>query len=167
MIEMEVVAVRIELPGNSPVVILREIVDPERLLPIFIGQPEATAIAFALDGVVTPRPMTHDLLCDVLEELGAKLTSVEITGVQAGTYYADLVLQFASEERRISSRPSDAMALALRLDAPIFVSHTLVDEAGILADDDDELDETPGQGGDVVEQFKDFIDTVNPEDFGA
>jgi bifunctional DNase/RNase len=122
MIEMEVVAVRIELPGNSPVVILREIVDPERLLPIFIGQPEATAIAFALDGVVTPRPMTHDLLCDVLEELGAKLTSVEITAV----------------------------------------------EAGILADDDDdELDDSPGQGGDVVEQFKDFIDTVNPEDFGA
>jgi bifunctional DNase/RNase len=167
MIEMEVVAVRIELPGNSPVVILREIVDPERLLPIFIGQPEATAIAFALDGVVTPRPMTHDLLCDVLEELGAKLTSVEITAVEAGTYYADLVLQLAAGERRVSSRPSDAMALALRLDAPIFVSPTLVDEAGILADDDDELDDSPGQGGDVVEQFKDFIDTVNPEDFGA
>jgi bifunctional DNase/RNase len=168
MIEMEVVAVRIELPGNSPVVILREIVDPERLLPIFIGQPEATAIAFALDGVVTPRPMTHDLLCDVLEELGAKLTSVEITAVEAGTYYADLVLQFGTEERRVSSRPSDAMALALRLDAPIFVSPTLIDEAGILADDDDdELDDSPGQGGDVVEQFKDFIDTVNPEDFGA
>jgi bifunctional DNase/RNase len=137
-------------------------------LPIFIGQPEATAIAFAPDGVVTPRPMTHDLLCDVLEELGAKLTSVEITAVEAGTYYADLVLQFGTEERRVSSRPSDAMALALRLDAPIFVSPTLIDEAGILADDDDdELDDSPGQGGDVVEQFKDFIDTVNPEDFGA
>ena len=167
MVEMEVVAVRIELPGNSPVVILREIIDPERLLPIFIGQPEATAIAFALDGVVTPRPMTHDLLCDVLEELGAKLTSVEITGVEAGTYYADLVLRFNDEERRISSRPSDAMALALRLDTPIFVSRDLVDQAGILSDDDEELDEVPGQGGDVVEQFKDFIETVNPEDFGA
>lgn len=160
---MEVIAVRVELPGNSPVVVLRELEGQRRLLPIFIGQPEATAIAFALDGVVTPRPMTHDLMIDVMAELGCTLDAVEITDVDNGTFYAELLLVDSTGEHRVSSRPSDAMALALRSDCPISVADAVLDVAGIIPDDTDE----PGEeaGDDVVEQFREFIENINPEDF--
>ena len=160
---MELIAVRVELPGNAPVLVLREI-DGERLLPIFIGQPEATAIAFALDGVVTPRPMTHDLLCDVIEGLGGVLSAVEITHVNDGTFFAELVIATGGGEGRISARPSDAVALALRVDCPILVAEAVVDDAGVLVDEDEDAE---SGGEDVVEKFRDFIDSVNPEDFGS
>ena len=160
---MEVVAVRVELPGNSPIVVLRELDGDERLLPIFIGQPEATAIAFALDGVVTPRPMTHDLMIDVLADLGCTLESIEITAVESGTFYAELVLATGSGEHRVSSRPSDALALALRSDCPIFAAEAVLDIAGVIADEADDDSEEGGE--DVVEQFREFIANINPEDF--
>jgi bifunctional DNase/RNase len=165
MVEMELVAVRIELPGNVPVVVLRETVGAHRLLPIFIGQPEATAIAFALDGVVTQRPMTHDLMRDLLEALGARAERVVITHLDEGTFYAELHLTSGGSALEVSCRPSDAMALALRVDCPIFASEALLDEAGLVEEVDDEDDD--GQGEDVVEQFREFIDSVNPDDFAS
>jgi bifunctional DNase/RNase len=164
MVEMELVAVRIELPGNIPVVVLRELSEEHRLLPIFIGQPEATAIAFALDGVVTQRPMTHDLLRDTLAGLGAQVERVVVTHLEEGTFFAELHLRQGETTLVVSSRPSDAMALALRVDCPIFATEELLDEAGLVEESDDESEE---QGEDVVEQFKEFIDNVNPDDFAS
>jgi uncharacterized protein len=166
MVEMELVAVRIELPGNIPVVVLREREGEHRLLPIFIGQPEAAAIAFALDGVVTQRPMTHDLMRDVVAELGAVVERVVITHLEEGTFYADLHLQTGGRRVQVSSRPSDAMALALRVECPIFATEELLDEAGLPEEIDDEAGGEDA-GEDVVEQFREFIDSVNPDDFAS
>jgi bifunctional DNase/RNase len=161
MVEMELVAVRIELPGNTPVVLLRELNGQGRLLPIFIGQPEATAIAFAIDGVVTPRPMTHDLMKILLDELHASVDRIVVTDLSDGTFYAEIHITAAMRPHRISSRPSDAIALALRVGCPIFAEDDVLDEAGLVdAPDDEEPEE-------VVEKFREFIDTVNPDDFAS
>jgi len=163
MVEMELVAVRIELPGNIPVVVLREVSEEHRLLPIFIGQPEATAIAFALDGVLTQRPMTHDLLRDVLAGLDVQVERVVVTHLEEGTFFAELHLRQGENTLVVSSRPSDAMALALRVNCPIFATEDLLDDAGLPEDTEEE----PAEEGDVVEQFKEFIDNVNPDDFAS
>jgi bifunctional DNase/RNase len=162
---MELVAVRIELPGNIPVVVLREVDGQHRLLPIFIGQPEATAIAFALDGVVTQRPMTHDLMRDLLQEVGAAVERVVVTHLEEGTFFAEVHLQTGDRKLVVSSRPSDAMALALRVDCPIFATEDLLDEAGLPEETDTDDEDEPGE--DVVEQFREFIDNVNPDDFAS
>jgi bifunctional DNase/RNase len=161
MVEMELVAVRIELPGNTPVVLLRELGGAGRLLPIFIGQPEATAIAFAIDGVVTPRPMTHDLMKNLLDELGAAVDRVVVTELSEGTFYAEIHLSAGGRARRVSSRPSDALALALRVGCSIFAEEDVLDEAGLV---DESGDEEPEE---VVEKFREFIDSVNPDDFAS
>ena len=166
MIELELITVRVDLPGNTPVLVLREVAGAGRLLPIFIGGPEASAIAFALDGVVPQRPMTHDLLRNVLEDLGATLEKVTITSVDQGTFYAELSLVTAEGTSVISSRPSDAIALALRTQSPIWADVSVLDEAGILPDDEP-IEDDPTAGGDVVEQFREFIDSVNPDDFAS
>jgi uncharacterized protein len=160
MVEMELVAVRIELPGNTPVVLLREVAGDHRLLPIFIGQPEATAIAFAIDGVVTPRPMTHDLMKSLLDDLGATVERIVVTDLSEGTFYAEIHLQLADKVHQVSSRPSDALALALRVGCPIFAEQAVVDEAGLVEEAAEESEE-------VVEKFREFIDSVNPDDFAS
>lgn len=160
MVEMELVAVRIELPGNAPVVLLREVAAPNRLLPIFIGQPEATAIAFAIDGVVTPRPMTHDLLKDVVEEVGATIDRVVVTELRDGTFYADLHLTVGERRHIVSSRPSDAIALALRASCPLYAEEGVLATAGLL----EEVEEASEE---VVERFREFIDSVDPDDFAS
>lgn len=165
MVEMELVAVRVELPGNIPVVVLREVDAQHRLLPIFIGQPEATAIAFALDGVVTQRPMTHDLIRDLLLGLGAEVERVVITHLEEGTFFAEVHLRQGEQQAVVSSRPSDAMALALRVDCPIYATEELLDEAALPEETDD--DDAEEEGEDVVEQFREFIDRVNPDDFAS
>ncbi len=157
---MEVIGVRVELPSNTPIVLLREVEGQRRLLPIFIGGPEATAIALALDQVETPRPMTHDLIKNVLDDLGVALERLEITNLAEGTFYAELHLRAAGQVTVVSSRPSDGIALAIRMSTPVFAAESVVEEAGYLADDEEEREE-------VVEQFKEFIDTVNPEDFAS
>jgi uncharacterized protein len=157
---MEIVGVRVELPSNSPIVLLREVEGRRRLLPIFIGGPEATAIALALDEVVTPRPMTHDLVKNVLDDLGVTLERLEITDLSDGTFYAELHLEAAGQPTVVSSRPSDGIALAMRMAAPVYAAERVIDEAGYLADDEEEREE-------VVEQFREFIDTVNPDDFNS
>jgi uncharacterized protein len=155
VIELELVGVRVELPHNQPIVLLKEQTG-ERFLPIWIGAVEATAIAFALQGVVTARPMTHDLMRDLLSGLEVTVDRIVVTELREGTFYAEIQMTADGESVVISSRPSDAIALAVRATAPIFADESVLAEAGIEIEDDDE---------DEVEQFKEFLDTVTPEDF--
>ena len=159
---MELVGVRVEMPNSSPIALLRELGGEQRVLPIFIGTPEATAIAFALEEVVTPRPMTHDLFCSTLEEFGVSLEKVLITEVRDGVFYAELELTAPDGVHTVSSRPYDALALAARTGSPIYATEELLAEAGFVEVDEDEVDDA-----EVVEQFKEFIDSVNPEDFAS
>jgi bifunctional DNase/RNase len=150
--EVEVVGVRVEMPSNQPIVLLRE-AEGERYLPIWIGAVEATAIAFAQQGVVPPRPLTHDLLKSVLESTGNALIEVRITEMTDGVFYAQLVLDSGVE---IDSRPSDSIALAMRTGARIVCSESLLDDVGIAVPDEREEE---------VEKFREFLDHVSPEDF--
>ena len=164
MIEMEVTKVQVDISGTTPVLVLREVAGAGRYVPIFIGHAEASAITFGLESVVTARPLTHDLFCEVIEHLDATLSSVEITKVDGGTFFADLVLSVDGNQTRLSARPSDAVALALRFHCPIWADESVVEAAGVLPDEEGEDSE---DGGDVVEEFRAFIDNVNPEDFAS
>jgi bifunctional DNase/RNase len=154
--ELTVVGVRVELPTNQPIVLLKETLG-DRYLPIWIGAVEATAIAFAQQGLVPARPLTHDLLKDVLEAIGAPLSAVAITALRDGIYYADL--QFASGVT-VSARPSDAIALAIRVGTTIYAEDAVLAEAGVAIPEDESENE-----GEVVERFREFLDQVSPEDF--
>lgn len=156
MIELELVGVRVELPHNQPIVLLRER-NGERFLPIWIGAVEATSIAFALQGVVTARPMTHDLMRDLLSELGVHVDRIVVTELRDGTFYAEIQMTQAQQSVVVSSRPSDAIALAVRATVPIFANEHVLAEAGIHIEEEDDEDE--------VERFKEFLDQVSPEDF--
>ena len=165
MIDVELVGVRVELPANQPIVLLRER-SGNRYLPIWIGAPEATAIAFALQGVETPRPLTHDLFVETLVALGVTLEAVHVTQLDAGTYFAELHLRTEDGELVVvSARPSDSIALAARMDdVPIRVVDEVMDEAGLeIEDDEDEQDEPDPEA--EVRRFRDFLDNVDPEDF--
>jgi len=157
---MTLVGVRVEVPNNQPIVLLREN-DGQRYLPIYIGQPEATSIVYALQGMETPRPMTHDLFTTVLGEIGARLSQVIITDMRDGTFFAEIEITRPDGSTRISSRPSDAIALAVRSETPvpIYAQEGVLDEAGVLFEQDEEEDE------ELIEQFTEFIDQVRPEDF--
>lgn len=164
VVEMELVGIRVEQAAGTPLMLLRETTGPGRLLPIYIGGPEAAAIAYALEGVVTPRPMTHDLLKTVVEGLGATLERVVITELREHTFFAELELRQGEHLHRISSRPSDAVALAVRTGAPIFASTEVLDEAGQLP----APEETEGEGEEeLVDEFREFIENVSPEDFAS
>ncbi len=152
MLKLDVVGVRVEMPSNQPIVLLRE-VEGSRYLPIWIGAGEATAIAYAQQGLVPARPLTHDLLKDVVSALGQQLNQVNITELREGVFYAEL--RFASGVS-VSARPSDAIALALRTGSPIFGAGEVLDEAGIPVPDEQE---------DEVEKFRAFLEEVTPEDF--
>ncbi len=152
MRQMDVVGVRVEMPSNQPIVLLREI-EGERYLPIWIGAVEATAIAFAQQGVVPARPLTHDLLRDVLEALDRRLEAVRITELTDGVFYALLVFDGGVE---VSARPSDAIALALRTGTTIHCADPVLEEAGIAVPDEQE---------DEVEKFREFLDQISPDDF--
>lgn len=156
MIELNLVGVRVELPTNQPIVLLKER-DGERYLPIWIGAVEATAIAFALQGVVTQRPMTHDLMKSILEEVGVTVDMISIVELRDGTFYATIRLSANGNSHEISSRPSDAIALAVRTGVPIYAAEDVVEEASITIRDDEEESE--------VEKFRAFLEDVNPEDF--
>jgi bifunctional DNase/RNase len=167
MVEMDLVGVRVELPSNTPIALLRERSGARRVLPIFIGGPEATAIAFALEEVVTPRPMTHDLMRNLLDDLGVSIESVTVTELRDRTFYAEIELHAADGVHRVSSRPSDAIALAVRIGTPIYAAEEVLDEAAFQAEDDEEEAADEEEAEEVVEQFKEFIDNVSPEDFAS
>ena len=150
--ELDVVGVRVEMPTNQPLVLLRE-TDGSRYLPIWIGAGEATAIAFAQQGVTPPRPLTHDLMRDLLAALGRELAEVRITEVKDGVYYAVLVFDEGIE---VSARPSDSIALALRTGSKIVCDEEVLESSGLAVPEEEEAE---------VEKFREFLDHVTPEDF--
>jgi bifunctional DNase/RNase len=164
MVEMHLASVRVEMPTNNPVVLLQETAGDHRTLLIFIGTHEAQAIVEAIQGTSRPRPMTHELLRDVLVELGASLERVVLTELVDSVYYAELHIDLGGRTHVVSSRPSDAMAIAARLGTPIFAEEALLEEAGIVLDDDDEDAASPDE---LVDQFHEFIKDVRPEDFST
>src|SRR5579872_1639530 len=167
MVEVRLSAVRVDLQSNTPVLLLTEVegVTP-RTLPIFIGAPEATAIAFALQGVDTPRPMTHDLVKDLLETLDVRLERVLITELRSSTYFSELHLRRGNDVWTVSSRPSDAVALAVRTASPLFVADDLIDAEGVVLPSSDDEDDEGGENADaLVGEFREFLDSVRPEDF--
>jgi len=169
MIEVVLRAVRVDVGSSTPLLLLEE-VGGERVLPIFIGASEATAIAYALQHIETPRPMSHDLLGNVITSLGARLFAVEITHLVDNTFYANLRLLREGKEVLVSARPSDGVALALRVGAPLLVSDELMNEEGqvldVSDDDDVEGDSDAAQSeAELVAELRDFLNNVRPEDF--
>lgn len=163
---------RVDLQSNTPVLLLQESEGLGRTLPIFIGAPEATAIAFALQGMDTPRPMTHDLIRDLLDALGANVIRVVITELRTATYFAEIVLRQGERELPVSSRPSDAVAVAVRTGTPLFVADDLMDNEGIMlaVDEEDEEsddDEESANPDELVGEFRTFLDSIRPEDFSS
>jgi hypothetical protein len=168
VVEVALRAVRVDLQSRTPVLVLQETGALRRSIPIFIGEPEAVAIECAVRGVPAPRPLTHDLLRDVITELGATVSRVVITELREATYFAEIHLDAKGETSVVSARPSDAVALALRTESPLFVDDELMDEEGRLielADEEDDADEVEGDVDELAEQFRDFLDSVHPEDF--
>ncbi|HMS49536.1 MAG: bifunctional nuclease family protein [Candidatus Microthrix subdominans] len=157
-VQMELVGVRRENPGDAFVVDLRETDSPRRMLTIFIGVGEWQAIRFALEGRATPRPLTHDLMQSVIESLGATLDTVVITDLRDEVYYAELRLSSDDSTITVESRTSDALAMAARVDADVMVATSVLEAAG-YRDNDDEQPES------VIAEFREFIDTVTPDDF--
>jgi len=155
---MDLVGVRIELPSNQPIVLLRER-GGSRYLPIWIGAIEATAIAYALEGVEHQRPLTHDLFRDSVIALGSAVDRVVVTELRDNVFFADLVFRTETDEVHVSARPSDAIALAARTEAPLFADAQVLEDAGIEIEEESEEDE--------IEAFREFLDDVSPTDFGA
>ncbi len=158
---MELVGVRVEVPANTPVVILREQTGSQRLLPIVIGTPEASSIHAALEGIESPRPLTHDLLVQILEQLDTTLKRIVVTEVRDHIFFAELHLFTVGRDLVVSCRPSDAIAIAVRTGSPIFATEGLLLEAGQhpveLVDDNDEEA--------IIGEFRDFLDDLDPDDF--
>jgi len=168
MVEVVLRAVRVDVGSSTPLLLLEEVAG-ERVLPIFIGAPEATAIAYALQGIKAPRPMSHDLLGNVITALGAQLFAAEITELHENTFFANLRLLRGRDEINVSARPSDAVALALRVGAPILVNDDLMAAEGKIMDldaDEDDNDVEPPSEADLVAELREFLDSVRPEDFG-
>lgn len=165
MIEVQIVGVRVEMPSNQPLVLLKEVLG-ERHLPIWIGTPEATAIALAQQGVVPPRPLTHDLLCNVVRALGRAVVTANITAVVDGVFYAQLVFD---DGTHVSSRASDALAVALRVECKIWCAEDVIDEAGVRITDHDDVEPDPISSPEADERelnrFRKFLNDVEPEDF--
>jgi uncharacterized protein len=168
MIPVDLLGVNLDKTASTPYVLLREKEHPERdarrrILPIYIGGAEAAAIAYALEGVEPPRPLTHDLLKIVLEELGARLDHVVVSDMRDHTYYAELHMTVAGAPHVVSARPSDSIALALRTHSPLFVAPHVLDEAG-QPEPEPEIEQEV-RSEEILDEFRDFIEHVRPEDF--
>jgi len=155
---MSIYGVSFDMVGKQPIVLLRTL-DGTKFLPIWIGHPEAAAILMKLQGTPTPRPMTHDLVTDMLGELNASVARVAVTELRENTFYAQITLQVNGSEIEIDSRPSDAIALAVRADAKIYVADEVIDDSAI------EFNQEPEDSGEVIDEFKKFLENVSPEDF--
>ena len=159
MQQVTIYGVSFDMVGKQPIVLLKTL-EGNRYLPIWIGHPEAAAILMKLQGASTPRPMTHDLLSDLLDQLEAKCERVAVTELRDNTFYASITISVNGSEMEIDSRPSDALALAVRCSAPIFAADDVIEESAIEFEGE-EVEDTEQ----VVEKFKDFLDNVTPEDF--
>ena len=160
MTEMVIYGVSFDLVGKQPIVLLKT-TDGNRYLPIWIGQSEAAAILMKLQGAATPRPMSHDLFTDILLQLEARVVKIAVTELRENTFYALITVAVDGTEIEIDSRPSDAIALAVRADAPIFAAESVIEESAIEFEHEDVNEE------EVVEEFKRFLDEVKPEDFST
>ncbi|WP_419864451.1 bifunctional nuclease family protein [Candidatus Poriferisodalis sp.] len=165
MVEMELLGVQVEMPSQSPLMLLRETGGSQRVLPVVIDTPEAQAIYRGIEQIRVPRPLTHDLMAAILDVLGATLVKVTVTDLRDRTFFAEMEVTIGSDTHTISARPSDAVALAVRADTPIFASESVLDEAGQIielpADPPDDVD--PDE---LLDEFKQFLDDVQPDDFG-
>jgi hypothetical protein len=160
MREMVIYGVSFDMVGKQPIVLLKT-ADGNKFLPIWIGHPEAAAILMKLQGADPPRPMTHDLMTDVLVELEAAVTQIAVTELKENTFYAMITVSINGSEVEIDSRPSDALALAVRAEAPIFAAEDVIEENGIEFEHEDvDQDE-------IVDEFKKFLDDVSPDDFSG
>jgi uncharacterized protein len=159
MLEMVIYGVSFDMVGKQPIVLLKTLAG-NRFLPIWIGHPEAAAILMRLQDARPPRPATHDLMCSALEELGAEVTQVAITELRDNTFFAQVTVSDGVNDHDLDSRPSDALALAVRAEAPIFAAEQIVVESGIEFEQD-----AIGDTDEMVDQFRDFLDQVTPDDF--
>ena len=157
---MHIYGVSFDLVGKQPIVLLKT-ADGNKFLPIWIGHPEAAAILMKLQSQAPPRPMTHDLLSDMLEQLEAQVVRITVTELRENTFFASITLSVNGREVEIDSRPSDAIALAVRSGAPIYAAEEVISESAI------EFEHDVDESEDVVEKFKEFLDQVSPEDFAA
>jgi uncharacterized protein len=162
MIEMTLSSIRVQMPDNVPVVLLKEVGSGGRTLPILIGHEEATAIARAIQGITTPRPLTHDLIRDLFGALEVNIEAVVITELRDAVFYAEIRMLTGGKKVTVSSRPSDAIAIAVRTGTTIFADETLLDAEGYVLQDDEEE-----QQEEVIEEFQKFIEGVRPEDFAS
>src|SRR5437870_12924745 len=160
MHEMVIYGVSFDLVGKQPIVLLKT-ADGNKFLPIWIGHPEAAAILMKLQGATTPRPMTHDLVTDMLDQLEAQVVRITVTELKESTFYASITVQQNGSEVDIDSRPSDAIALAVRAEAPIFAADDVIEESAIEFEGE-EVDEDQ-----IVDEFKRFLDNVSPEEFAV
>jgi bifunctional DNase/RNase len=156
--EMDIYGVSFDLVGKQPIVLLKT-KDGNRYLPIWIGQPEAAAILMKLQGASTPRPMTHDLVTEILTELDAQVTRITVTELRENTFYAQVTVQLDGREIDVDSRPSDAIALAIRAEAPIFAADQVIEESAIEFEGEEVNEE------EIVSEFKRFLDDVSPDQF--
>ena len=163
MHEMVIYGVSFDLGSKQPIVLLKT-ADGNRFLPIWIGHPEAAAILMKLQGASTPRPMTHDLVTDMLEQLDAQVIRITVTELKESTFYASITVQQNGSEVEIDSRPSDAIALAVRAEAPIFAADRVIEESAIEFEGED-VDQEQLEA--EVQKFKSFLEDVTPEDFAV
>ena len=160
MYEMVIYGVSFDLVGKQPIVLLKT-ADGNRFLPIWIGHAEAASILMKLQGSSPPRPMTHDLVTDILEQLDAEVTRITVTELKENTFYASITVQQDGSELEIDSRPSDAIALAVRADAPIFAAERVIEESAIEFEGEDVNEE------EIVDEFRKFLDNVSPDQFAV
>jgi uncharacterized protein len=160
MHEMVIYGVSFDLVGKQPIVLLKT-TDGNKFLPIWIGHPEAAAILMKLQGATTPRPMTHDLVTDMLSQLDAQVVRITVTELRDSTFYAQITVQQDGSEIEIDSRPSDAIALAIRAEAPIFVADRVIEESAIEFEGEEVNEE------EIVSEFKQFLENVSPEEFAV
>jgi len=158
MHEMVIYGVSFDLVGKQPIVLLKT-ADGNKFLPIWIGHPEAAAILMKLQGASTPRPMTHDLVTEMLSQLDAQVVRITVTELKENTFYASITVQQNGSEIEIDSRPSDAIALAVRAEAPIFAAEEVIDESAIEFEGEDVNEE------EIVSEFKQFLESVTPDEF--
>jgi len=157
---MVIYGVSFDLVGKQPIVLLKTS-DGNRFLPIWIGHAEAAAILMKLQGASTPRPMTHDLLADMLEQLDAEVVRITVTELRENTFYASITVQQNGSEIEIDSRPSDAIAIAVRSDAPIFAAERVIEESAIEFEGEEVNEE------EIVDEFRRFLDDVSPDQFAV
>jgi bifunctional DNase/RNase len=163
MQEMQIYGVSFDLVGKQPIVLLKT-TEGNKFLPIWIGHPEAAAILMKLQGATTPRPMTHDLVADILAQLDAHVVRITVTELRESTFYAQITVQQDGSEVEIDSRPSDAIALAIRADAPIFAADEVIEESAIEFEGDEISQEDLEK---EVSKFKQFLDHVSPDEFAV